>query len=123
MKNFVSNVSFGSNNSVNTFASVYDLTTSSKEVQIAAFGRQFPLRATKDQMLKRIDEQLAAMEAWKGNLATLKAQVILEDFLANQNVYKQFIGEEQLKALGLGITKAAGNEDIPEAEEVEEKGK
>lgn len=123
MKNFVSNVSFGSNNSVNTFASVYDLTTSSKEVQIAAFGRQFPLRATKDQMLKRIDEQLAAMEAWKGNLATLKAQVILEDFLANQNVYKQFIGEEQLKALGLGITKAAGNEDIQEAEEVEEKGK
>lgn len=123
MKNFVSNVSFGSNNSVNTFESVYDLTTSSKEVQIAAFGRQFPLRATKDQMLKRIDEQLAAMEAWKGNLATLKTQVILEDFLANQNVYKQFIGEEQLKALGLGITKAAGNEDIPEAEEVEEKGK
>lgn len=123
MKNFVSNVSFGSNNSVNTFASVYDLTTSSKEVQIAAFGRQFPLRATKDQMLKRIDEQLAAMEAWKGNLATLKNQVILEDFLANQNVYKQFLGEEQLKALGLGITKAAGNGDVPEAEEVEEKGK
>ena len=122
MKNFVSNVSFGSNNSVNTFASVYDLTTSSKEVQISAYGRQFPLRATKDQMLKRIDEQLAAMEAWKANLATLKTQVILEDFLANQNVYKQFLSEEQLKALGVGIITASGSE-IPDAVIVEEKDK
>ena len=122
MKNFVSNVTFGTNKSINTFASVYDLTTSSKEVQIAAFGRQFPLRATKDQMLKRIDEQLAAMDAWKGNLATLKTQVILEDFLANQNVYKQFLSEEQLKALGVGIITASGSE-IPDAEIVEEKDK
>ena len=122
MKNFVSNVTFGTNKSIDTFASVYDLTTSSKEVQISAYGRQFPLRATKDQMLKRIDEQLAAMEAWKGNLATLKAQVILEDFLANQNVYKQFLSEEQLKALGVGIITASGSE-IPDAEIVEEKDK
>ena len=122
MKNFVSNVTFGTNKSINTFKSVYDLTTSSKEVQISAYGRQFPLRATKDQMLKRIDEQLAAMEAWKGNLATLKAQVILEDFLANQIVYQQFLSKEQLQALGKGITKASGD-DILGAEVVEEKDK
>lgn len=112
MKNFVSNVTFGTNKSINTFTSVSDLTTSSKEVQISAYGRQFPLRATKDQMIKRIDEQLAAMEAWKGNLATLKAQVILEDFLANQIVYKQFLSEEQLNALGKGITKASGDDNL-----------
>lgn len=122
MKNFVSNVTFGTNKSINTFASVYDLTTSSKEVQIAAFGRQFPLRATKDQMIKRIDEQLEAMKAWTDNLATLKKRVILEDFLANQSVYSQFIDSETLKALGQGITVANGD-TIPDAEVVEEKDK
>lgn len=93
------NVSFGSDKSKNTFESVDDLTTSSKEVQISAFGRQFPLRATKDQMLTRINEQLEAMEAWTANLKTLKKQVIIDDFRNNKELYSSFLSPDQLDAL------------------------
>lgn len=97
MKNVIKNVSFG--NQFATFKNVRDLTTSSKEVQIAAFGRTFPLRATKDQMISRIDEFEAAMKEWAVSLEVLRKQVILEDYVANKVVYQQFLSPEQFAAL------------------------
>lgn len=115
MKNVIKNVSFGNQNA--TFKSVHDLTTSSKEVQIAAFGRTFPLRATKDQMLSRIKEQEEAMYQWAISLNVLRKQVIREDFEANKGIYQQFLSPEQFKSLS-ELPAALG--DVPEAPIVEE---
>lgn len=96
-KYFIANVNFGTNNSEenkNCFLDINDVTTSSLNVQIAVFGRQFPHRATKDQMIQRINEQLAAMEVWKKNLAALMKQVIFEDFQKNQAVYEELLGKQ-----------------------------
>lgn len=84
-------VAFGDGNQ---FQTVVDVTTSGKGVQRALFGRDFPMRGTTDQMLTRIDEQLQHMETWKGNLESLKKQVIIEDFERNQTIYRQYLGKE-----------------------------
>ena len=112
MKNVIKNVSFG--HQFATFKNVRDLTTSSKEVQIAAFGRTFPLRATKDQMIARIDEFEAAMKEWAISLEVLRQQVILEDYEANVAVYQKFLSPEQFAVLK-GIEKKIGDgaENVP----------
>ncbi len=105
-KYFIANVNFGTNNSEenkNCFLDINDVTTSSLNVQIAVFGRQFPLRATKDQMMRRIDEQIAAMNVWHQNLIALKKQVILEDLRSNFDVYREFLPEKELKKIAAEV--------------------
>lgn len=96
-KYFIKDVNFGTSNSEinkNCFLDVNDVTTSSLNVQIAVFGRQFPHRATKDQMIQRINEQLAAMKVWESNLAALMKQVIFEDFNKNLAEIEAALGKK-----------------------------
>lgn len=92
MKNLVFNVSFGDNC---TFQNIDAITTSSVDKQMAAFGRKFPMRATKEQLVKRVNEQLEAIKAWKTNLRLLQVQLEIEELEAQKATFLKYMGEDK----------------------------